>query len=147
MTINLCWFMFSTEPSICKVIVSLNEKMLHWFLKFEIYCACWKKSVSSLGKILIWREYYNEFGIYQRFHVSLLERRQKNLSNPEAYSKPCQASEIKCCAKIVNRWKLLTFFLKHYILNVWQGSEYTSLIYHILFGKIEDTNKIDSVAM
>ena len=43
------------------------------------------------------------------------------------------------------------FFVKHSILDVLQGSEYTSVIcYHnllLLFGKIEDVNKIDSVAM
>ena len=49
--------------------------------------------------------------------------------------------------KKVNGWKLLTFFAKHAILDVWQGSEYTAVIYYSLTGKIQDTNKIDSVAM
>ena len=49
--------------------------------------------------------------------------------------------------KKVNGWKLLTFFAKHAILDVWQGSEYTAVIYYSLIGKIQDTNKIDSVAM
>ena len=31
-----------------------------------------------------------------------------------------------CKAKIVNGWKPLTVFAKHFILGVWQGSEYTS---------------------
>ena len=34
--------------------------------------------------------------------VSLLEPGQNNLSNPEAYSKPCQTSKMQCFAKIVN---------------------------------------------
>ena len=42
---------------------------------------------------------------------------------------------------------LLTFFLKHSILDIWQGSKYTSVIYYSLFGKTEDTNKTDSVAV
>ena len=54
------------------------------------------------GKILIWSEYYNQFGIYQRSHVSSLEPQQNNLSNPEAYSQPCQTSKIEFFAKIVN---------------------------------------------
>ena len=45
-------------------------------------------------KFLVWSEYYNQFGIYQPFRVFLLEPRQSNLSNPEAYSGPCQTSKI-----------------------------------------------------
>ena len=37
------------------------------------------------------------------------------------------------------------FFNKYSILDVWQGSEYASVIWYSLFGKIEDANKIDSV--
>ena len=53
---------------------------------------------------------------------------------------------MKCFAKIVNGWKLLTFLVKGSILDVWQGSEYAS-VYNLLliFLKIEDANKIDSV--
>ena len=50
-------------------------------------------------------------------------------------------------AEIVNRWKSFTFFVKHSILDVWQGSEYASVICYSLFVKIEDANKIDSVAV
>ena len=42
---------------------------------------------------------------------------------------------------------LIIFFIIKLILDVWQGSEYASVICHSLFGKIEDANKIDSVAM
>ena len=31
-----------------------------------------------------------------------LEPLQNNLSNPEAYSEPCQISKIECFAKVVN---------------------------------------------
>ena len=41
---------------------------------------------------------------------------------------------------------MLTIFVKHSTLDVWQGSEYISVICYSLFGKIEDTNAIDSVA-
>ena len=49
--------------------------------------------------------------------------------------------------KIVNGYKLLTFFVKHFILDVWLDSQYASVICCSLFGKTEDTNKIDSVTM
>ena len=39
--------------------------------------------------------------------VSLLEPGQNNLSNPETYLEPCQASKMDCFAKIVNSWKSL----------------------------------------
>ena len=42
---------------------------------------------------------------------------------------------------------LVTFFVKHFILDVWLDSEYPSVICYLLFGKTEDANKIDSVAM
>ena len=38
-----------------------------------------------MGKILIWREYYNQFDIYQRSHVSLSESQQNNLSTVCSY--------------------------------------------------------------
>ena len=47
-------------------------------------------------------EYYNQLGIYQLSCASLLEPRQSNLSNPETYSDPGQASKIECFAKIIN---------------------------------------------
>ena len=37
-----------------------------------------------------------------------------------AYSEPYQTSEMKRYVKL--RWKLLTVFVKHSILDVWQGS-------------------------
>ena len=43
--------------------------------------------------------------------------------------------------------KAINFFVKHSMLDVRQGSEYASVMCYSLFGKIEDTNKIDSVAM
>ena len=40
-----------------------------------------------------------------------------------------------------------TFLVKRSILDVWLGSEYASVIYYLLFEKIEDDNKIKSVLM
>ena len=54
--------------------------------------------------------------------VSLWEPQQNNLTNPEVYSEPCQAFEIACFVKIV------IFFVKYSILDVWQNSEYISVI-------------------
>ena len=53
-------------------------------------------------KILGWNESYNQFGIYQASHVSLLEPLQNKLSNPEAYLELCQTSKMVCSEKIVN---------------------------------------------
>ena len=47
-----------------------------------------------------------------------------------------------------SQWlKAVIFFFKHFILDVSEDSEYAPVICYLLFGKIEDTNKIDSVAM
>ena len=40
------------------------------------------------------------------------------LSNPEPYPEPCQTSKMKYFMEIVNNLKLLTFFVKHSILDV-----------------------------
>ena len=44
----------------------------------------------------------------------------------DTYSGPCQTSKMVHFAAIINNWKLLPIFAKYSILNVWQGSEYTS---------------------
>ena len=55
---------------------------------------------------------------------------------------------MKWFAKIVKVTKSHSlFFVKHSILDVWQGSEYASVIYYSLFYKTDDANKIDSGAM
>ena len=45
----------------------------------------------------------------------------------KAYSEPCQTSKIKCMAKIVKDFKPLSIFTKRFILDIWQGSEYSSV--------------------
>ena len=44
----------------------------------------------------------------------------------KAYLKPCQTSEIKLFAKIVNGFHPLTIFAKSSIFDVWESSEYAS---------------------
>ena len=55
-----------------------------------------------IRKKIGWNEYYNQFGIYQPSHVSLLKPQQNNLSDPEAYPEPCQTSKMDCFKKIAN---------------------------------------------
>ena len=43
--------------------------------------------------------------------------------------------------------KPFTFFVKHFILDVWLDSEYAFVICNLLFGKTVDANKIDSVSV
>ena len=57
--------------------------------------------LQNKGKFLVSSEYYNQFGIYQP-SFPCIQPRQSNLSNPEAYSEPCQTSKMECFAKIVN---------------------------------------------
>ena len=65
----------------------------------------------------------------------ILEPRQVNLSNLEAYSEPYKVSKMEFFAEIV------------LILDVWLDSEYASVICYSLYGKTEDSNRMDSVAM
>ena len=47
-----------------------------------------------------------------------------------------------------NQWlTAVSFLAKHYILDIKQGSEYASVICYSLFGKVEDSKKIDSFAL
>ena len=99
------------------------NRLLAWML-YQLY---FHVRLQNKGKFLVWSEYYNQFGIYQPSCVSLLEPQQSNLSNLETYLEPYQTSKMGCFAKIVNGKKLLTFFVKHCILNIWQGFLHTHL--------------------
>ena len=46
----------------------------------------------------------------------------------EAYSEPCQASKMEPSVKIFSQkaTQSFTIFAKNFILDIWQGSEYTS---------------------
>ena len=65
---------------------------LAWMLYFHLW-------LQNIEKCLGWSEHYNQLGIYQTFHASILEPRQGNWSNPEAYSESCQTSEMQGFAK------------------------------------------------
>ena len=105
--------------------LTLVNLSLAWILCFHVWHY-------NKGKFFVSSEYYNQFGIYQPSLVSLLKPRQSNLSDPEPYPEPWQASKMDCFVKIVNGLNLLTFFVRHSILDVWQGSKYTSVIYYLL---------------
>ena len=112
----------------CSIFVNLS---LTWKLYFHVW-------LQNKGKILIWSGYYNQFGIYQRSRVSL-RTTAKQLKESRGI--------FNIMSNMSNGWKPLTFFVKHSILDAWQGFEYVSVICYTLFGKIENANKIDSVAM
>ena len=59
--------------------------------------------------------------MYQHINQSI-----NQFVNSEAYSEPCQISKIVRFAKIVNSFQSLTIFAKRSILDVSQGSEYSS---------------------
>ena len=96
--------------------LTLVNLLLAWLLYFHVWHY-------NKGKFFVWSEYYNQFGIYQPSRVSLLKPWKNNLSDPEAYPEPCQTSKMDCFVKIVNGLNLLTFFVRHSILDVWQGSK------------------------
>ena len=58
----------------------------------------------------------------------------------QAYSEPFQKSKMGHFVKIVNNWKLLTFFRKRFILDVWPGSEYASFfVFFAIYLKLNIT--------
>ena len=67
-------------------------------------------------------------------YISVLVKNSLNYGKVEfsriigiPYSEPCQTSKVELSLKIANGWKLLTISAKSSILDVWQGSEYTSV--------------------
>ena len=43
--------------------------------------------------------------------------------------------------------KAVNFFVKHSILDIWQGFEYASVICYSFFGEIEEANEFDLAAV
>ena len=72
------------------------------------------------------------------FKILHLNHENFNCTNPikhsgsEAYSEHCQTSNMELFAKIVNSFLSLTIFAKSSILDVWQGFEYNSDLFHWL---------------
>ena len=55
-----------------------------------------------------------------------MNRQKYYLQRPEAYGEPKQTSKMELFAKTVKGWKSFIIFPKCFILDVWQGPEYTS---------------------
>ena len=55
--------------------------------------------------------------------------------HPEEYLEPCRTFKVKHFAKKVNSFLALTNFKKHSILDLWQGSEYSSDIWAMKFSQ------------
>ena len=100
--------------------LTIANLSLAWMLCFHIW-------LQNKGKFWVSHEYYNHFWIYQPSRLSFLVPLQGTSINPEEYSELSQASKMEC-------------FSKHSIWDIWQGSEYESVICYSLFGKIEDGN-------
>ena len=84
-----------TSNSIVDLFLVFVNLLLAWMLYFHVW-------FQNKRKFLVWRESYNQFGIYQPFHVSLIELQQSNWNNPKTYLEPCQTSKMKCFVKMVN---------------------------------------------
>ena len=59
--------------------------------------------------------------------MSIYTDNQKWQLSLAAYSDFCQMFKIESFAKIVSSFKALTFFVKCFILDVWQSSEYANV--------------------
>ena len=56
---------------------------------------------------------------------SFFSSQQSLLLTAKIYLEPCQISKIERSAKIaITAFQPLTIFVKHFILDVWKGSEY-----------------------
>ena len=85
-----------------------------------------------------YREYYNQFGMYQTFSRIPLRTTAKWLK---------QSRGLFVFGKNSQQLKAANFFVKHSILDGWQNSEYASVICYSLFQKIENVNKFNLDAM
>ena len=106
---NISVYSVLTQPLFCKTL-KIFRKILKIFRKIlKIFCKIFCKFCKGFWKIvialIIWRNIF------------------QNITNTE----PCQISKMKHVTKIVNRSQPLTIFVKRSILDVCQGSEYTSV--------------------
>ena len=71
----------------------------------------------------------------------------KSSCKSEAYTKLSQTSKIELFAKIVSGSQLLTISVKSSILDVWQGSEWTSEVHPInlkeIWWKLENSMPVN----
>ena len=61
-------------------------------------------------------------------------------------SEPVQKSKMEHFAKVVNSWGLLTFFRKHFTLDISPSSEYAS-VYDKLFNQLSISNNVSQEPM
>ena len=68
-------------------------------------------------------------GIYSTYLSSHQEKNNSFIQyNSKAHLEPSQTSQMELFVKMVNNWKSSTVIAKSSDLNVWLGSEYTSVI-------------------
>ena len=89
---------------------------VHWFL-----CeGCFKGSpVIKYAYLGCFKVLWFDFAIYVLFIFMAYWK--------EASSGPCQTSEGKLFAKLINSWKQLIFFTKNSVLDIWKDSEFSSV--------------------
>ena len=66
-------------------------------------------------------------------NISVLIFPKQSIADYRYIFSPCHASQMECLMKKVNSFQLLIVFAKHYILNVWQGSQYASGLLKFIF--------------
>ena len=113
--------------------------MCHFcFSVYDFYCLgqCNEGNERKIKNIKLndYREYYNQFGMYQTFSCIPLRTTAKWLKQSRALFVFCKNSQ---------QLKAANFFGKHSIIDVWQNSEYASVICYSLFQKIENVNKFN----
>ena len=99
----------------------LLEALPHWCYLLSV---CSRRQYrSTSGHTLQTMEC--QFSRFLDFYLNV-----NNHNELEAYLKPCQTSKMLLFAKIIDGFQLLTVCAKKkFILDVWQGSEYASVIY------------------
>ena len=101
-----------------------------------MYSEPWETSKMELFAKIV--ESFQQFIIFAKSSILEFERVSgpasglttritgKVLQLQSCNQKPCQTTKMELLAKIINSWKPLTIFVKSFILDIWQDSEYTS---------------------
>ena len=124
-------------------MICVKNSMCHFcFSVYDFYClGHWnegnERKIKNI-KLNDYREYYSQFGMYQTFSCIPLRTTAKWLKQSRGLFVFCKNSQ---------QLKAVNFFVKHSILDVWQNSEYASVICYSLFQKIENVNKFNLDAM
>ena len=112
-----------------KYLIFLNHPIEIWSLNFIL-----PRKVKNF-LITLWSVIHAGFVWWMLiFKISLALQRRRQIfiwsmySRSEAYSIPCQTSEIELFAKIFNGFKPLTVNANSTILDIWQRSEYACAV-------------------